>query len=236
MNSKIIVCTLRIGEQYQQVTKYASVNKKLYCEKHGYTFTERLESLDSSKTPHWSKLILMLSLIEQYDYVVWMDSDLYIMNPDMTLESFITRLMGDKDIMVGSDWKMSNTGVIFAKNTKWTIDFLKAWMTYSDPVPDKGNFEQDTFQELCVKNVMQSSNHVIVTAPQEFNCYWYNYWPGHFIFHMAGCKGEGLKIMMNKYCPVRMDDDTDESYSKRIKWLEHEVRDYLESEYNRTCK
>ena len=39
-NLKIGVCTLSIGETYKQYTRYTLQNKKIYCEKHGYTLIE----------------------------------------------------------------------------------------------------------------------------------------------------------------------------------------------------
>lgn len=122
---KILVCTLSVGDEYREITKYATVNKRDYCQKHGYAFVEGSTLYDTSKTAHWSKLILIQKHLSKYDYVVWMDADLYIMNPEITLESFIERIMLDKDIMTGSDWKMSNTGTVFVKNTEWSHTFYK---------------------------------------------------------------------------------------------------------------
>lgn len=106
---------------------------------------------------------------------------------------------------------------------------LQAWLNHKD-FPSHGNFEQDAFQDLCGRNIMQAWDHVVSASPMEFNSYWFNYHKGHFIIHMAGCHGGcNLRMMMDKYCPVRMAKDTDDSYQRRMTWLEYQYK--LDAEF-----
>ena len=222
--SRIAICSLRIGERYREITKYAPVNKQQYCDKHGYTYIEDDSVYDPSRHPAWSKLHLLIKHLENWDYLVWMDADLFIMNPDWAIGHFIKYLGNNADVMVGSDWKMSNTGIMFCRNTPWTMDFLKAILNNKD-YPIVGNYEQDSFQDLFARNVMDSKDHVkVITRPEEINSYWFNYHRGQWILHCAGCRGEALALMMNRYCPCRMEEDSDESYAARMLWLEAEYR------------
>jgi hypothetical protein len=73
---KILLCTLAVGDRFREITKYATINKREYCQKHKYDFIEESNTLDPTKTIHWSKLILIQKHLSDYDYIVWMDSDL----------------------------------------------------------------------------------------------------------------------------------------------------------------
>jgi hypothetical protein len=220
---KIAICSLSIGEEYREITKYSAIIKEQYCKKHNYTFIEDLSVYNPDKTIHWSKLLLLLKYLKDFDYIVWIDADIYIMNQEITLENFIQNIMGDKDIMTGSDWKMSNTGTIFVKNTKWSEEFLTAVYNHTN-FPQKGNFEQDAFQDLHDSNYIQAKEHIVTAYPTDINSYWFNYYNGHFILHFAGSRGEGLKMHTNMFCPIRKDDDTDETYEKRMTWLKGPFR------------
>jgi hypothetical protein len=46
---------------------------------------------------------------------------------------------------------------------------------------------------------------------------------GQFLIHLAGCyrngKSHGLKEMMDIYCPLKMDEETEEEFLKRKNFL-----------------
>ena len=56
------------------------------------------------------------------------------------------------------------------------------------------------------------------------NSYWYSYFPGHFVLHFAGVRGELLQYLLRDHCPDRMDIDTDETYKSRMEWLAGPIR------------
>ena len=82
-NLKIAICTLSIGEKYKQYTRYTTQNKKIYCEKHGYTFIEDDDVYNKDKPIPWSKLLLIQKYLSDFDYIAWIDADIYIMNKEI---------------------------------------------------------------------------------------------------------------------------------------------------------
>lgn len=216
---KIIVCTLRIGDYYREITYYSARNKAEYCAKHGYDLRDQLVLLDKHKLPHWNKMLLISELLPNYDYVVWMDADLYIMNLEIKLEDIIHKYQSsNKDIFVSSDANMTNTGVMFFKNTIDTQRFLHLWLTHPS-YPGGGNFEQDAFQALHRENVDNCNSYTLVLPQKETNCYFGDYKKGDFILHFAGARGDGLFSMMRQFCPMRMDEDSDGGYNFRMNHL-----------------
>lgn len=222
---KIGVCSLTIGEEYRNYTKYGRLNKIEYCKKHGYDFIEDESVYDKTKPIPWSKLLLIEKYLPLYDYVVWMDSDMYIMNMDIRLESFIEKMAystnptcGERDIMCGSDWKMLNTGTLFVKNSEFSKKFLRSVFEHTE-YEVTGNWEQDAFIDLFHKNFMNCKEKILVAKPQDFNSYWFNYYDGQFILHFAGTRGWGLRCIMYRMCPMRMDEDNDDSFNWRMNWL-----------------
>ena len=231
---KIGVCSLSIGEKYKEYTKYSLINKIKYCRKHGYDFIEDETIYNPEKPIPWSKLLLILKYLSEYDYLVWIDADILIMNSEIKLEDFIEKY-NSVDIICGSDWKMINTGVIFVKNTDFSREFIRqVYDNKYDPEEDKNqrylNWEQGSFINLYDLNSLDCRNHIKVTDPSEFNSYWYNYFPGHFILHFAGVRGDLLSYLIKDYCPDRLDDiDDDKSYNDRMLWLSGPVRDHLDN-------
>lgn len=244
MTRKIGICTLSIGEKYRQRTKGSLQNKVEYCAKYGYDLIEDDLVYDTSKHIAWSKINLILKYLDKYDYLVWIDADILIMNDKIKLESFIDRY-SNVDIICGSDWRMINTGILFVKNTEWSRNFLTAvYNNVYDPEADSKerykNWEQGSFIHLHDNNYLECRSRVKVTDPTEFNSYWYNYFPGHFALHFAGVRGDLLMYLLRDYFPNRSDMDTDESYSKRMEWLAGPVREHLDnklrSEHQQQCQ
>lgn len=227
--SKIALCNFSIGEEYKKRTKLSTINKQLYCEKHGYDFIEDDNIYNKSKTIHWSKIFLFLKYLDSYDWLVWIDSDIFIMNDNITLESFIDKYGSDHDMIIGSDWRMPNTGVWFVKNCEFSKLFLQAvWDNVYDPNEDPKerylNFEQGSVINCLDKNVLDCKKHIKIAPPEEINSYWYSYFVGHFVLHFAGVRGELLQYLLRDHCPNRMDVDTDESYKSRMEWLAGPIR------------
>lgn len=213
MPPKIALCCLRIGEGYQELTKLSLLTHTQYCEKQGYTYINCTQSLDPTKPPHWSKMLLLLKHMGEYDYIVWIDADMHIMNPDIRIETF---LEDEKDLMVGSDTLMTNTGFMVFRNCEWCREFLKTWFGHKG-FKVIGNFEQDSFQDLLAKNIDDCMDHIRILEPRDANSYFWNYRYGDFILHFASCRGWQISSSLEQFCPVRKPDDTDEVYEKRMK-------------------
>lgn len=239
---RICVCSLSLGDEYKKVTRWGRETKLLYTQKHGYDFKDDEDIYDRTRHPAWSKILLMLRYLRYYDYVCWIDADTFIMNDEITLESLICKHMitedidtefvdlsrvNHYDIMVAQDWKMINTGVMLIRNSEWAYSFLTELYESPGEFVNQPNYEQNTFIDFYDNNTLDCNDHILVLPlhlQNELNSYYFTYFYGNFIIHFCGCNLTQLSLPMTKYCPIKRDDDTDESYSQRMFWLEHICR------------
>jgi hypothetical protein len=228
--TKIGICYLSIGDKYKTITQWSRRNKISYCNKHGYTFIQDESVYDQSKTIPWSKIPLILKYIDEYDYIVWVDADMLIMNSAIKIESFIDKY-SEYDIICGNDWKMINTGFMIIKNSDFSKEFYKAvFNNVYNPSDDKNgrynNHEQGSFINLHDRNFMDCQARIKVTSPRDMNSYWFNFHPGDFILHFAAVRGELLGWLIRDCFPDRFDYEPDDSYTKRMEWLAGPIRDH----------
>src|SRR5436305_122069 len=90
--ANIAVVTIAQGEEYQKCMRLGTQSKRAYCQKHGYDFIFSKDSSDPSRHIYWSKIFLILQVLENnpsYQWVVWLDADTLIMNQDIPIEDLI---------------------------------------------------------------------------------------------------------------------------------------------------
>lgn len=218
---KIAIGTLRLGEKFKRDTKYGHLTKIQYCQKHGYDLIEDEQIHVFNRGYQWSKIYLILKYLHQYDYFVWIDADTLIMNQEKRIEEFVERLMNNKDIMYARDDGWINTGVMFIKNTKFANDFFIRTFNF----PNEMCYEQGAIDKLWRLNVDNCRTRIEITSDQtEYNSYWWKWRWGQFLVHFPSC-GEPnrpqncLYRLIALFCPIKMDEDDDESFQSRISWL-----------------
>jgi len=120
---KICIATLAIGKKYQLICAPGTRSKRRYAKKHGYNFVLETSSLDPSRPPAWSKILLVEKLLPHYDWVFWVDADTVIMNDKIKLESLIDERFAC--LMCIQNNSIINSGVMLFKNTPHAFEFLK---------------------------------------------------------------------------------------------------------------
>lgn len=141
--AEIAVVSLAAGQAYHSAVQASIKNKKEYCLLHGYDFICCDYSLDPTRHPAWSKILVLLeTLSKNYKWVFWTDSDSLIMNFSIRLEELIDEdydfiICGDKNIIDLNEltvpgWKemaihVPNicTGEFLLKNSDWSRLFLQ---------------------------------------------------------------------------------------------------------------
>jgi hypothetical protein len=221
----IAIVLLILGEDFKKKVYPGTLGKVAYCIQHGYDLIMDPSLWDEARPHAWSKLLVILTYLNRYETIVWMDSDTHILNFDTTLELLIERYMDEQhDILVSKDWKIINTGVVFLKNTEFSRQFIAQVNKNKEFIHD-GNWEQTAFIQLYDENYMDAQTKISVVYHICFNSYWYNYAWGHFLIHFAGDR-EGVGFRMKQYCPIRLEDDTQEEYDNRLQWIEHDSQKY----------
>lgn len=119
----------------QEISDYAihSENSiKEYCKKQNYTFYVYRRKIDEDSSPNWSKAQALLNHVNDHDYLIWMDSDTLVFNPEKKFEDIISKasrkfIIATKDIGENS---MLNSGVLIFKCHNYTKNLIKKWRDF----------------------------------------------------------------------------------------------------------
>ena len=117
---------------------------------------------------YWCKIHMLLDELnnDNYDYVMWMDSDTYIFNMDISLSDIFNNF--SSDIFIGSDnnsnYDLTNAGVFAIKNSYDGKQFLIDCINSFDSQCNKSNGELDgewagTCYEQGIMNVLISNKY-----------------------------------------------------------------------------
>jgi hypothetical protein len=138
-------------------------NREEYSRMHGYSIVVANDALDSTRPPAWSKLKALDLRLDAFDYLLYIDMDVVIMNMNIKLESFIA-LDPNKDVIMTEDWNGPNTGVWLVKRTEWSHWFLQASWNQTqliprhskDGVPHPFEYEQRAVHYLLDTDIWRS--------------------------------------------------------------------------------
>lgn len=142
---KYKVCIVSVSDRPPLYTKTFSL-MEAYANKHGYETRLFTEVLDKDRHPSWSKIPALRLAIQEslYEYVVWMDDDIVITNPEIPLSHFIDMYNFRKNkacLLVSGDMPNEpstsmNCGILFvkAKEPK-TTGLLNAVWNHADAFP-----------------------------------------------------------------------------------------------------
>lgn len=119
----------------EEISEYAihSENSiKEYCKKQNYTFYVYRRKIDQDSSPNWSKAQALLNHVNDHDYLIWMDSDTLVFNPEKKFEDIISKasrkfIIATKDIGENS---MLNSGVLIFKCHNYTKNLIKKWRDF----------------------------------------------------------------------------------------------------------
>ncbi|HWY89019.1 MAG TPA: putative nucleotide-diphospho-sugar transferase [Gemmataceae bacterium] len=157
---------------------------RAYAERHGYTAVVGRSQLGFSRHPYWSKVVL----IEHYfsnnpscKWLMWMDTDVVITNPEKRLEDFLER---DVDFLVAEDpGTPINSGVFMVRNCAATIYLLRRayaktqYLTHPTP------------EQMALSEALHESGTTVntrVVSRRLFNSFAKEHRKGDFIIHFAG--------------------------------------------------
>ncbi len=209
------VVTLAVGEEFKETVQLGIDNKRAYCKKYGYEFICGEKSLDSSRPIPWSKLLLLLSVMENssHEWLFWTDADSIVTNFAIPLEDFIDP---DYDFILTQDMNGLNTGQFFIRNCDRVRDFFKRAYAHEECIHHIYWEQQGVIAELELDSDFRARTKVV---PQRlFNSYApenhgvisnVTFQPGDFIVHFPGVRDkQRLKKLFQTYAS-RAVDSTD---------------------------
>jgi len=203
----IAIVTISTPNRYE-FSQYTLIAMKKYADQWGYDFYHYNEMLDATRPAPWSKILAVSEflLTNKYEWVVWIDDDIYITDPSKSLEYFIHKCNSDTHLIISSHkefvqrYNDVNTGIFFVKNSQWSKEFLaRVWDigNYRYNQDGGSNLEQSAMSELletpeykdCPRIAKFPARTIqsFITLLLNGNCEDYGQWqPGDFAAHLAG--------------------------------------------------
>ena len=118
------ILTLAIGADYRKSLKKALESKRLYAERHGYTYVQGGEEYwDRHRPIAWSKVGFLLSFLNKLPdgSLIWLsDADVLITNPSLKIEDHVLPLLpSNKDLLFIYDaCHHLNSGNLLMRNSR----------------------------------------------------------------------------------------------------------------------
>lgn len=210
-SSEIAVVTMAIGEEYIKTVSLGLKNKADYCAKHGYEFICFQKSLDTSRSIPWSKILLILEVMEKEEcnWIFWTDADSLVMNTALGIEELIDE---NYDLIISNDHNGFNSGHFLIRNCEWSRRFLLEVYSREDFINDI------EWEQGAMLATLESNSHYQVrkkVIPQRLmnsypellgNLLHVTYQAGDFILHFAGVRNPTvLKNLFEYYYPLVID-------------------------------
>ena len=85
---KRVIATVSIG-RHEELSSLAQSNLEKYAKLHGYDISNCRNTLDSTRPPSWSKVLLILELMKNYEEIFWVDADAIILNDSLDVSSIV---------------------------------------------------------------------------------------------------------------------------------------------------
>lgn len=119
---------------HQRLLALAARSFRPFAERHGYDLHLHTAVVDPSRPVPWSKIPILQDLLDRYDKVVWLDSDLVVVDPREDLP--------DTDFMAlvehrTKEGRMPNSGVWVLRSCDETRTFLDEVWAQTDLVDHK---------------------------------------------------------------------------------------------------
>lgn len=179
-------------------------NVSRYCTKQQYDFVCGKESLDESRHPVWSKILILQSAIatNKYDWILWIDADALVVNDDIRIEDIIDRHRTSESlVLVSQDRNGLNAGVFLIKACQESHKLLQEVYDNVECL-DHPLREQESLRRLLEESNRYGDAYKYIPK-NEINSYLHpyhtgGYQPGDFIIHFAGYKAK-VPYLMQKY-------------------------------------
>lgn len=208
ISSDIVIISQHTSEIYSY-SQHSVLNLKYYCQKQRYRLIIFNQHLCPQVHPCWYKIILLIHLLPKYKFLIWIDSDVIITNPQVRFERFIDQ---SNDIFVCQDISPQrtpfNSGVMIIKNNRVTQEYLQQVWNYNGPHGYTPHGDQDILNKIFLKKK---------TSGLKIKIYPINYFNSHprvfkhqdFILHLMvrdTQKRSQIMRQFNKYLKITNDN------------------------------
>ncbi len=165
-------------------------NKNLYCNRHKITCFLENKFNESNLNNKWSKVQSILSHLQFFKYIVWLDCDALITNYNKHFDQLFD---DDYDIITTKDKNGYNFGVIIIKNSNTSYDIFNKMYKQRFKLSEKSFIQdQKAFKNILEKNpkykkVIKTINKTMMNSFPFYFKKRANWKKGHFIEHFCDC-------------------------------------------------
>ena len=180
--SDVLILSMAFGDSYSKNYKrYALPTQKEYALNNNFDFKLIRERKNSERHVTWRKIVEIKNRILDYDFVVWLDSDVMIMNQMKDIFDYYDRscqltISEDLDYRkIENDKIRINTGAMIWKGGQESEEMLeKIWSSDNWYVnnPKKHPYEQGSLM-MCMKRDKNFLKNVNVDNTGQLSNYWY---------------------------------------------------------------
>lgn len=123
--------------------EYVWPNRIGYCYRHGYGLQGGFTDAASG---FWVKATAILDSLESGDgWAAWFDTDVLITDQSMPLHWLDST---SADFLYSADIHGLNAGVLFVRNTDWSRQFVRKWLSHREFYKDHPNDDQSALAHL----------------------------------------------------------------------------------------
>lgn len=198
----------------QSIENYVKIQNQRNSDiprQYSYVFVDKCELSGHIHNVYWCKLFLTQNLLEsnQYDYVIWLDSDTIIFDNNVDVGDIVSSYQSD--FLAATDGsKNINAGVLIFKNSEKAKEMLdKMLVVYNTKSfqnecmnPDnslKGLWANTCYEQMNVNMICLDYREYITLLPP--NVISHRYARNGFIIHMCGRtasdRAKKFKMLMN---------------------------------------
>lgn len=223
MDPKEICVLVSYDSNYASMAEITVQNNiKRYCELHGYNLViDEQKEIDNDRSPQWQKIKTSINLLKNnsFKWLLFLDTDCLIMNPNIKLESLLDdnySFIVPQQSVKAEDNPITNiegiynviTSQFLVKNDEFGLSILEEiWSTKGWPDEmSLDTFDYENRQVRIIINNSQFKDKIKIIDEKLLNRFWYvnnpfvvmhfnninnNVWqPGDFIVHVVGYKTE----------------------------------------------
>lgn len=151
------------------IKEYADINYKInkeYCRIYNIDLIFSNKKYYTNRHSAWERLPLILSYLEKYDYIIWIDADAYFYKDANNITTLI-ETNPSKDFIFSKDCNgvNINTGVFIVKNSQYSINFIKKW-AFDDNLYRSNSYpkwwDQGVLIDMYEKNIMDIQEKSVI--------------------------------------------------------------------------
>jgi hypothetical protein len=219
---KILIYTGYANGERGNFTEWANKttqNKFEYAEKHGYGFLSERNYEGYDRPISWYKIYKIVKLLNDYDWIVWMDADSLITNFNFKIEDIINKeferqktvFLSPKDLpiecslpelqetnyIISQDNYSPCMGIFLIKNCEWSKNFFTKIYEQTDHLNDA--IWENRAQDFLLYSNPELMQNIKFVPKKTLNSFTLDWGDGDFIIHWPATEYERKKRYTEEY-------------------------------------